>query len=265
MKSQNNKKDWQKPLIIFGYMRYYLFFIYLWLLPIYSFSQNTYIISVGIANYQHINSLRFTENDVISFNQVMEANNTHIVSLIGKEATHTKIIKTILTISAQAKPNDEIIFFFSGHGYEGGFCCYDMKQNSYIGGLNYQEIQILFRNCRAGRKMVIADACFSGGLSKQKSALTVQSVQHGDVVFFLSSKFDETSLELSQGTNGLFSHVLINGLKGQADKNQDKKISFQEIFDYVYYGVTEYAERIPHNQHPTVWGNIEGSTIIKML
>lgn len=218
-------------------------------------AKKIFVISVGIADYKEINDLRYTENDVMSFNTIMSRYDAEIVSLLGKEATHSNIIKYIRAVSAQAKADDDIFFFFSGHGYEGGFCCYDQKPNSYIGGISYQEIQILFRNCRAGKKVIIADACFSGGLSKQRTALTVQAVQKSDVIFFLSSQFDETSLELPNGPNGLFTYILESGLNGAADTNNDGQITYQEIYSYVYENVSRYANQIPHNQHPRMWGN----------
>ena len=217
-------------------------------------AKKIFVISVGIADYKEINDLRYTENDVMSFNTIMSRYDAEIVSLLGKEATHSNIIKYIRAVSAQAKADDDIFFFFSGHGYEGGFCCYDQKPNSYIGGISYQEIQILFRNCRAGKKVIIADACFSGGLSKQRTALTVQAVQKSDVIFFLSSQFDETSLELPNGPNGLFTYILESGLNGAADTNNDGQITYQEIYSYVNENVSRYASQISHNQHPRMWG-----------
>ena len=223
-------------------------------------AKKIFVISVGIADYKEINDLRYTENDVMSFNTIMSRYDAEIVSLLGKEATHSNIIKYIRAVSAQAKADDDIFFFFSGHGYEGGFCCYDQKPNSYIGGISYQEIQILFKNCRAGKKVIIADACFSGGLSKQRTALTVQAVQKSDVIFFLSSQFDETSLELPNGPNGLFTYILENGLNGAADTNNDGQITYQEIYSYVSENVSQYASQIPHNQHPRMWGNFNSKS-----
>ena len=223
-------------------------------------AKKIFVISVGIADYKEINDLRYTENDVMSFNTIMSRYDAEIVSLLGKEATHSNIIKNIRAVSAQAKADDDIFFFFSGHGYEGGFCCYDQKPNSHIGGISYQEIQILFRNCRAGKKVIIADACFSGGLSKQRTALTVQAVQKSDVIFFLSSLFDETSLELPNGPNGLFTYILENGLNGAADTNNDGQITYQEIYSYVSENVSQYASQIPHNQHPRMWGNFNSKS-----
>lgn len=222
-------------------------------MPTEVFSQQTYVVSVGISDYQNINNLRFTENDVVLFNDVVNSQNVHIVSLVGSDATHANVLKTLRDTFAKATSDDNVIFFFSGHGYEGGFCCYDMRPNSHIGGLSYQEMQILLRNCRAGSKLIFADACFSGGLRKQRTQLQVQAVSNNDVIFFLSSKLDETSLELPHGPNGLFTYFLVKGLSGYADSNNDGVISTNEIYKYVYTEVTDYAYKIPHNQHPTLW------------
>lgn len=237
-------------------------------------AQKIYVVSVGIADYKEINDLRLTENDVRVFNQLMAYQGAEITTLTGSKATHTNIITALRGTFAKATVFDTMIFFFSGHGYEGGFCCYDMSADSpslsgnynvdderlatanrLYGGLSYQEMQILFRNCRAGKKIVFADACFSGGLRKGNQLdLSVQSARNGDVVFFLSSQTDETSLEMSGGTNGLFTYYLAKGLCGEADANADKNIQLNEIYSYVYRNVVAYASKIPHNQHPVLWG-----------
>ena len=225
-------------------------------------AQHVYVVSVGVADYQYINDLRFTEADVQTFNTIMTQHNAEITTLTGPQATHANILKTVRSVFAKASQEDAVIFFFSGHGYEGGFCCYDMRTNSYLGGMSYQEMQILFRNCRAGRKMVFADACFSGGLSKQRTQLQVQSVANNEVMFFLSSKLDETSIELPQGPNGLYTYYLAKGLCGEADANSNRIISASEICSYVSDKVASWASHVPHNQHPTVWGNYNKSMTI---
>lgn len=220
-------------------------------------AQKTYVVSVGIAEYQEINNLKFTESDVLTFDNILTQYGANVTTLTGSQATHANVLNTIRSVFAKAASSDAVIFFFSGHGYEGGFCCYDMKKDSYLGGMSYQEMQILFRNCRAGRKMVFADACFSGGLSKQRTRLQVQAVSNSDVMFFLSSQLDETSLELPQGPNGLFTYFLAKGLCGAADDNSDRIISVGEIYKYVSENVSLWASKVPHNQHPKIWGRFD--------
>ena len=86
-------------------------------------AQHTYVVSVGIADYQSINDLTFAEADVATFNQIMAQHDAKITTLTGIQATHANILKTVRSVFAKATPADAVIFFFSRHGYEGGFCC----------------------------------------------------------------------------------------------------------------------------------------------
>ena len=43
-------------------------------------AQHTYVVSVGIADYQSINDLTFTEADVVTFNQIMAQHNAVIAT-----------------------------------------------------------------------------------------------------------------------------------------------------------------------------------------
>lgn len=245
-------------------------------------AQKIYVVSAGIADYKEINDLKFTELDVQLFNEMMKYQGAEIKTLVGQQATHTNIITALRTSFGKAQKEDTMIFFFSGHGYEGGFCCWDMTggpafsdsgaaqtvqdrnklstTNKYYGGLSYSEMQILFRNCRAGKKIVIADACFSGGLQKgNQLGLSVQSARNGDVIFMLSSQLDETSLELRDIPHGLFTYYLAKGLLGESDTDYDKIITIKELYDYVYKWCVDYATKRDHNQHPVLWGRYDAS------
>lgn len=239
----------------------------------------TFVVSVGVADYKEVNDLRLSRNDVATFNSIMRSQGAEIVTLLDSQADHASVITALRGTFAKAGPDDTMVFFFSGHGYEDGFCCYDMSLPSSRpaaagakpsaqarlsvtgrsrGGISYAEMQILFRNCRAGRKIVLADACFSGGLQKgEHLGVTVQSARNGDVVFMLSSKPTETSLETGDAPNSLFTHYLAEALSGRADTNADGLISVGELYDYVYRTVVAYADRIPHDQHPVLWGRFD--------
>lgn len=54
--------------------------------------------------------------------------------------------------------------------------------------------------------------------------------------------------------NGLFTTYLLEGLSGGSDINSDGLITIGELYDFVYARVTEYANKIPHSQHPVIWG-----------
>lgn len=267
-------------------IRAFVLSLLLWLPIAAIYPQKIYVVAVGIADYKEISDLRLTENDVDVFCQLMASQGAEITTLTGSQATHVNVISALRSSFARATAHDTMIFFFSGHGYEGGFCCWDMSgespsisnstvaqnvddrsrlgvANRSFGGLSYQEMQILFRNCRAGKKLVFADACYSGGLQKGNQLnLSVQSARNGDVAYMLSSQPEETSLEMAETTNGAFTYFLAKGLCGEADADGDGLIRLMEIYNYVASNVAEYASSKSRNQHPVLWGKYDGSMTV---
>lgn len=106
-------------------------------------------------------------------------------------------------------------------------------------------------------KMIYADTCFSGGLRKEKKGNdATSSVRNGDVMFFLSSRTNETSQEMIGGPNGQFTRFLVRGLGGEADTNRDKIITAKELYDFVHKGVSLATG---NKQHPVMWGRFNNS------
>ena len=55
--------------------------------------------------------------------------------------------------------------------------------------------------------------------------------------------------------NGLFSYFLMKGLEGDADTNNDKKITYGELHSYVRSNVTRQAVRLGREQTPQLQGD----------
>ena len=128
-------------------------------------AQDIYAVVVGIPNYQYINSLVLPGKDAKAVAEYYKQKNNYVITLTGKYATKAAVTKSLSDQFSRAKEGDAAVFYFSGHGYEGGLCPYDINANDPNSGLSYSEIQQIFRNCKAKRKIVFADACFSGGLT----------------------------------------------------------------------------------------------------
>lgn len=220
---------------------------------------DTYVVAVGIADYQHISDLWFAENDAKSIAGVFQKRTTHVVTLTGQAATRVNIIKNLGTLFLKAQKDDTVIFFFSGHGYDGGFCPYDtglMNENA----LSYQEIYAIFRRTKATHKIIYADACLSGKIRKEKSSQTTsQTTTSSDVVLFLSCRSNEISVEDTRTRNGYFTTYLSKGLKGKADANNDKVITAKEIFSYVSSNVKKISK---DEQHPVMWGKFHDDFVM---
>ena len=227
--------------------------IFLFLVSITSLQAKVYLVSVGIADYPGTeNGLRISDNDAMAIAKVFLATKDASAKVLtNEEATQSALLSTMHTLFENAQSDDAAVLYFSGHGTPGALVCHD-------GLLTYQHIFKMLKGCKANRKIIIADACYSGKMrtSKQQS----DSYNSQNIMLFLSSRTSEVSRE-TQYKNSLFTIFLERGLRGGADKNRDRQITAREIFDFVHDGVTEASG---HKQHPVMWGKFDNNmTIIK--
>ncbi len=102
--------------------------------------------------------------------------------------------------------------------------------------------------------LVLADACHSGGIGAEYAVarrtmdLDVGIVNQGLQALALAERDKHANLaiitsagarQLSQeserwgGGHGVFTHFLLEGLEGEADSDEDKKITVSELFPYL--------------------------------
>ncbi len=217
---------------------------------------DTYVVCVGIANYQNTRSLLLPEKDAKCIADMYKTHTKNVILITGKYATHDTILKAINDQFKRAKKGDYVILYFSGHGYIGGFCPYDISGKNK-NALTYQEIYAAFRGSKASHKIIFADACFSGALRKDKNSS--KPVTSSDVLLFLSSRSNESSIENPKLMNGFFTAYLERGLRGGADDNKDKIITAKEIYNFVSNGVKKVSN---DRQHPVMWGRFSDNLII---
>lgn len=217
----------------------------------------TYVVCVGIANYKNISDLNLCEKDAIAMANVYQKHTKHVITMTGRYATKDNIVKALTDQFARAKKDDMVVFFFSGHGYEKGFCPYDMTANMKS-GLSYDDIYAIFRKSKATCKIILADACMSGGLRKNTKTPT-HHAKRSDVLLFLSSRTKEYSIENRLMDNGIFTTYLERGLRGGADENKDRVITAKEIFEFVKSGVKQISN---DKQHPVMWGNFDDNLVV---
>ncbi|MCK6691399.1 MAG: caspase family protein [Thermoanaerobaculia bacterium] len=222
---------------------------------------------IGVASYDHMPVLRYTDDDAYRFYAFLKSleggalPDDQVRILIDEEATRDNILGNVNEIFNKAGANDLVIFYFSGHGLNGSFLPIDF--DGYNNKINHEEIAGLFNKCKAKYKLCLADACHSGSLFAMRSgegepALTqyYQSLSKSvaGTALIMSSKAEETSLESAGLRQGVFSHFLIRGLKGEADKNKDKIVSVQELYDFIYDNVRTYTG---NRQSPVIKGTYD--------
>lgn len=208
------------------------------------------LVAVGIGDYpKPINKLNLPTKDAIAIQKLIDKNgDSGTAILLDQAATKSAVISEIHARFDHASTDDIIIFFFSGHGYKGGFVAYD-------GELPYSMIREAMGASKCKNKMIFADACFSGKMRQGKRQV---KEEHSDsnVMLFLSSRDNETSIERKDMTNGFFTVCLKDGLSGKADADRDRTITAKEIFDFVSKNVKKLSR---DKQHPVMWGNFSNN------
>ena len=216
----------------------------------------TYLVAVGVSDYPGTDKdLRLPANDAATVQYIYSKNsNAESVLLTNSNATKSAVLSKLRSTFARASENDIIVFFFSGHGSKGVFCAYDAQ-------IPYSEIRKAMASSKAKNKMIFADACFSGKMRQGRKNTAEQSFNNYNIMLFLSSRGNETSIERRDMKNGFFTSCLQKGLRGGADANKDRTITARELFNYVSTNVKTLSS---DKQHPVMWGKFsDNMTVMK--
>ena len=228
---------------------------------------------IGVSSYEHMQTLKYSDDDaykVYAFLKSPEGGSlkdSNIKVLVDDTATREGILDALNSTFSKAGPDDLVMMYFSGHGLKGSFLPidFDGSKNKVF----HHEITEILEKSPAKFKLCIADACHSGSLFAEKgnSKVTFDAYYKAlaqskpGMALIMSSKSEETSLESNNLRQGVFSHFLLEGLKGQADYNQDQTIVLKELFDYICHNVKEYTSR---RQSPMIRGDYDPQMVISI-
>ena len=230
---------------------------------------------IGIAAYDHMPTLRYTDDDAYRIYAHLKSpeggalKDDQIRILIDEDATKEKISYTMKEVFGQAGSNDLVLLYFSGHGLKGSFLPIDF--DGFNNKFDHDEIKEILDASPAKYKLCIADACHSGSLLAMKSGNVTNvlsnyyktlATANAGTALIMSSKSNETSLESSGLRQGVFSHFLIRGLKGEADVNANKVVTIEELFDYIDGNVRNYTG---NRQSPMIEGDYDKNMTVSVV
>jgi len=240
-----------------------------------------YAVIVGISKYSNpgVPPLKISDKDARDFADFLRTQKDlfrqrKVTLLTNEQATKIEVEKQLFYGLRQAGKNDTVILFFSGHGavdpYQAGdffFLTYDSDPDYlaptavHMSGLNF------LKRIDCPRVLLIADACNAGGFSARGAKLAVtpfktfieQFTSSSGKVILTSSRPDEYSLEKPGMNNSVFTHYLLEGLRGLADADGDGLVSISEAYRYVYEKTKLESGGV---QHPQFEGTVEGTFAI---
>jgi hypothetical protein len=243
---------------------------------------------IGIENYKNFPPAPYASNDATLMSEYFKKrfgiDADKIIMIQNEEASISKLREIFNPVYGDLQRSVEknitdIYVYYSGHGMpsKDGKESYLFACDGREGGLNdygyeinqfYADLDAL----DAHSVTVILDACFSGS-SRSTEKVTASNIAgaKGIVIKKSASNFslfknftvinscsgDETSLGLDASESGLFTYFFCKGLQGEADLNQDHKITLSEMRAFVTEKVKDAAKKISSGgiQTPQFYGN----------
>lgn len=243
-----------------------------------------YALLIGVGAYRNLRQLGKTTTDAKDLYALLTDPvyagypRSNVRLLLDENASKGAINDALDWLARRVSPEDTVVIFFSGHGAQrvGGFepgeyLCpveanwYDLRSTA----ISTNEFAIALRAIRAGCVAVFLDACHSGGVGEPKEAtLQVKAglsesaydrlAEGRGRVIIASCRPDEMSWELPEMRNGLFTHYLLEALRGAA-ASSDGMVRIFDLFSYVSKHVPKHKD-----QHPLFKGELEENFAIAL-
>ncbi|MEO2018766.1 MAG: SUMF1/EgtB/PvdO family nonheme iron enzyme, partial [Fuerstiella sp.] len=270
-----------------------------------------YALVVGVEKYNpsQLTSLQFAEDDAEALGQALQKLGFDVVVMTRQADVPERVPAFTDDILTQLKrrlrdrsPDDTVIVALSGHGVqlkgdqpgadgtkETYFCPEraDLRKKSTL--LAMTSVVDEMKACRAGRKLLLVDACrnevepkdiagkdFSPvEIELDPAGVTRRTIPRGMVALFSCSS-KERSFEFRQLNHSVFTYHVLQYLNGKAASNRYPKqqISISELAAYVSRETRDYIDgRLSKDQNPELllpggrlidWslGQISGSDLI---
>ena len=227
-------------------------------------------ILVGVNDYVHIGNLQYCVNDVIALRDELlkhgyDEKRMFCLTTRSEEGanfqpTYANITRIMSQVFRQVQDGDHILIVLSGHGLtidgKSGFCPEDVDLKQLEKTLiSIERIYELLDQTKATNKLLVVDACrnqpknnkVNVNVPKEMSRNPLEGVRVADtiqgieklppapqgIVLLSSCDEGEFSFEDKNLGHGVFTHFLLEGIRGKADTNGDGRISLMELTNYV--------------------------------
>jgi formylglycine-generating enzyme required for sulfatase activity/uncharacterized caspase-like protein len=194
-------------------------------------------ISIGINQYDNLQTLNFAKRDAeamaawfreeAKFDQVFlfTADSPPISANtpIPTQPIYGRVRRFLQAQFEQPllKPEDNLWFFFAGHGMRHADKDYLMLEDSDPGAIEQTAISVEYiterlRRSRADNVVLLLDACRE---ESSRSGLGIGEEKHQGVITFYSCAANEKSWEIAELQHGSFTHTLLTGLRLHGEAN----------------------------------------------
>ena len=244
---------------------------------------------VGISQYEYQPwNLNYAHRDAEELCQLLCSESggnfkkQNINLLTNENATKSNIEDALYDFLKKPDEDDLVIIFFACHGAPDP----DIPENIYLlpydtnpekiasTGIQMRAIDSVLKHTLSSKKVIIfADACHSGniggGIGKEMKVRAGDEESMNELInkylrdltqseegiaLLTSAEAREVARESQKwgGGHGVFTHFVLEGMKGAADRDKNGIITVGELFEYVREKVKEATD---NRQHPSIGTN----------
>ncbi|MCG7521626.1 caspase family protein [Ruegeria sp. Ofav3-42] len=230
-------------------------------------------IVVGMDNFEdpELDDLSYARNDATALHNLLQGETGEQfdhVELIT-QGNHSDALTTIERITTETQRSDLLLIYYAGHGLVRNQKLHLAFTNTrsdlvHSTALKYGNLLDVVEQAAARFRLVILDCCYAGaaGEDASRSALSEQLKMelgaNSRTLVMTSATSTQVAREAKSYRHGVFTKYLLDGLKGEADRNGDGSVDTRELFDYL-----EEMMQVEHLQRPQKF-NFSGSGAVTL-
>jgi hypothetical protein len=231
---------------------------------------NAIAVVLGIEKYKNVGNVSFAARDASIvkeyFNKTIGIPTENIYFKLNGDVTKGELEKIFGGwLQNRVDANTSVYIYYAGHGAPAE------DQNAYLipndGDPNYAKItgyslNSMYEqlgNLPTDKITVFIDACFSGQDREEKMLIkdarglgikTNGAEIPEKINVFSASAYDQVSSGWPDKKHGLFTYFMLKGLQGNADENEDKLLTYEELSNYIKSNVKKQAGFLDRRQDP---------------
>jgi hypothetical protein len=229
--------------------------------------ENRYALLIGVRDYAatDIQPLPHTVTDVVELDKVLRTAGytTKLLhsDLPDRQPTYSKIWGELEGLAKMTGPGDLLLVYFGGHGNlddEGNAYLIPGDLYNYFGmkrtAINLDDFTKTIATSGAQARILILDACHSGiGRSdgRMDPAFERHVIMEAEGSATLAAcRQGQKAYEHENSPHGVFTYYLLEGLRGAADREGKRFVTFNDLSSYVTAQVRAWAIEHNRNQWP---------------
>ncbi len=168
--------------------------------------------------------------------------------------------RKLVTAAARDRGETLLLVYYSGHATSDALLLGDTR-------LPMSALRSFLARARVDVRLAFLDACQSGAITRLKGGVRGPSFISGrgarerarGYVVVTSSAANEASQESDDLRGSFFTHFLVSGLRGAADRSRDGKVTLGEVYEYVYHRTVDRTMgTMGGTQHPAYSFDLRG-------